>query len=192
MWRQGGLFIVVVCLVALVQSFDLKDFCKKRCAIGKGGNVCRCNAFHFAGKRSGDLYKRQELDNIDTDNNYESFQNYLRHLRRPSDQLNEYDDNDITTGNQMVYPMSNEALFRRVIAEQMDSDDQIVRDDIQTSNTRNQKEGSRLQNLLQKQYKRYNNNSNNSNTLSGVLPVDVSDFNDRSSRLRNTLHHNGK
>ena len=30
----------------------LKSFCARRCNIGKGGNVCKCNGFHFAGKRS--------------------------------------------------------------------------------------------------------------------------------------------
>lgn len=30
----------------------LKSFCARRCNIGKGGNVCRCNGFHFAGKRT--------------------------------------------------------------------------------------------------------------------------------------------
>jgi len=30
----------------------IKSFCARRCNIGKGGNVCRCNGFHFAGKRT--------------------------------------------------------------------------------------------------------------------------------------------
>jgi len=29
----------------------LKTFCARRCNINQGGNVCRCNGFHFAGKR---------------------------------------------------------------------------------------------------------------------------------------------
>ncbi|KAL4228507.1 hypothetical protein ACF0H5_011555 [Mactra antiquata] len=33
----------------------LKNFCARRCNIGKGGNVCRCNGYHFAGKRTSNL-----------------------------------------------------------------------------------------------------------------------------------------
>ena len=31
----------------------LKSFCVRRCQVGRGGNLCRCNGFHFAGKRNG-------------------------------------------------------------------------------------------------------------------------------------------
>ncbi|KAH3700054.1 hypothetical protein DPMN_075020 [Dreissena polymorpha] len=34
----------------------LKSFCTEKCSAGKGGNVCRCNGYHFAGKRSQDPY----------------------------------------------------------------------------------------------------------------------------------------
>ncbi|XP_014775688.1 uncharacterized protein LOC106873001 isoform X2 [Octopus bimaculoides] len=204
MCRQGVFFIVAMCFVVFVQSFDVKTFCKTRCAVGRGGNLCRCNAFHFAGKRSDGQYKRQEFGTINTDDNYNPFQSYFENLsgslpiQRQSAQQNDYDDNDATTGNQMLYPVRDEALFRRAISEQMNSNnDQLLPGDIRipNSNTRSQKEGSRLQNLLQKQYKRYKNNSsdsNNNNNLSGVLPIDVNDFNDRSARLRNSLHHTDK
>lgn len=33
----------------------LKSFCAKRCNAGNGGNVCRCNGFHFAGKRTSNI-----------------------------------------------------------------------------------------------------------------------------------------
>ncbi|XP_045209524.2 uncharacterized protein LOC123561314 [Mercenaria mercenaria] len=46
----------------------LKSFCAKRCQIGKGGIVCRCNGFHFAGKRTGNMptypeHQRQVVGN---------------------------------------------------------------------------------------------------------------------------------
>jgi len=34
-----------------VTAMDHRSFCESRCAIGKGGNLCKCNAVHFAGKR---------------------------------------------------------------------------------------------------------------------------------------------
>jgi len=30
----------------------MSDYCYQACAWGRGGNLCRCNAVHFAGKRS--------------------------------------------------------------------------------------------------------------------------------------------
>lgn len=38
----------------------LQSFCASRCNIGKGGNVCRCNGFHFAGKRTSYLPEQKE------------------------------------------------------------------------------------------------------------------------------------
>lgn len=38
----------------------LQSFCASRCNIGKGGNVCRCNGFHFAGKRTSNALPRQQ------------------------------------------------------------------------------------------------------------------------------------
>lgn len=45
-------YLMYLCLLAAVHTFDLQKFCLKRCAIGQGGNLCRCTAHHFAGKRS--------------------------------------------------------------------------------------------------------------------------------------------
>lgn len=46
------IYLIYLCLLAAVHTFDLQKFCRKRCAIGQGGNLCRCTAHHFAGKRS--------------------------------------------------------------------------------------------------------------------------------------------
>lgn len=32
-------------------SFEFADFCQRLCLWGRGGNLCRCNAVHFVGKR---------------------------------------------------------------------------------------------------------------------------------------------
>ena len=34
-------------------AFSLERMCETRCLYGRGGNLCNCNAFHFAGKRDG-------------------------------------------------------------------------------------------------------------------------------------------
>lgn len=38
--------------IKLERRYDLQGFCARRCNIGRGGNVCRCNGYHFAGKRT--------------------------------------------------------------------------------------------------------------------------------------------
>ncbi|KAK6181676.1 hypothetical protein SNE40_009484 [Patella caerulea] len=46
---------VVLLLLSLVlqsQTFRVQNFCASRCSRGRGGNLCRCSGFHFAGKRS--------------------------------------------------------------------------------------------------------------------------------------------
>ena len=56
------------------------SFCTRRCSMGKGGNLCKCNGFHFAGKRTAfdsvddgsfedsDIYRLiEELDDMSTD-----------------------------------------------------------------------------------------------------------------------------
>lgn len=67
-----------VYLVLVISSFVhagfLEIFCAEKCNLGRGGNLCRCNGFHFAGKRTlsnnlldseankRDLYKQYTLD----------------------------------------------------------------------------------------------------------------------------------
>nr|KAG5698741.1 hypothetical protein BaRGS_008515 [Batillaria attramentaria] len=42
--------------------------CEARCSYGRGGNLCNCNAFHFAGKRAGAAYSsRQSLLDLQDD-----------------------------------------------------------------------------------------------------------------------------
>ena len=41
----------------------LKGFCSSRCNVGRGGPLCRCNGFHFAGKRTSN----QPLDSVASD-----------------------------------------------------------------------------------------------------------------------------
>lgn len=51
----------------------LKSFCARRCNIGKGGNLCKCNGFHFAGKRNGNLPTFQEHQRPDFGDDTEQF-----------------------------------------------------------------------------------------------------------------------
>lgn len=95
-----------VCLVLVISSFVhagfLESFCAQKCNLGRGGNLCRCNGFHFAGKRTlsenyvnsennGDLYKQYTLDRkiqtapqIDVpyfDNSQEQSENRIREMQ---------------------------------------------------------------------------------------------------------------
>ncbi|XP_069121828.1 uncharacterized protein [Argopecten irradians] len=55
-YRHGEqiLFLVLVfsCLAAAGNGKFLERFCKISCNRGRGGNLCGCNGFHFAGKRT--------------------------------------------------------------------------------------------------------------------------------------------
>ena len=47
------LFVLTVLVVLEQQSygFEYSEYCEKMCMWGRGGNLCKCNAVHFAGKR---------------------------------------------------------------------------------------------------------------------------------------------
>ena len=40
----------------------LQSFCTKRCNMGKGGNLCKCNGFHFAGKRTAYAPSKSDIE----------------------------------------------------------------------------------------------------------------------------------
>ena len=54
-WKATQGFIVLVALLNLASCFNMKAFCEKECKLGRGGNLCQCNAVHFAGKRNNGL-----------------------------------------------------------------------------------------------------------------------------------------
>ncbi|KAI0233496.1 hypothetical protein LSAT2_016248 [Lamellibrachia satsuma] len=43
--------LTVFGLPAIVSGFEYSAYCEKMCMFGRGGNLCKCNAVHFAGKR---------------------------------------------------------------------------------------------------------------------------------------------
>jgi len=47
------LFVLTLLAVFEQQSsgFEYTEYCEKMCMWGRGGNLCKCNAVHFAGKR---------------------------------------------------------------------------------------------------------------------------------------------
>lgn len=63
---------LVLVLSSIVHAGFLEMFCKSKCNLGRGGNLCKCNGFHFAGKRTmsdkyllqnnPDLFKQFELE----------------------------------------------------------------------------------------------------------------------------------
>lgn len=52
-WRNiYGSVATIFLLVNLVTCFELSGYCRHQCMKGQGGNLCKCNAVHFAGKRT--------------------------------------------------------------------------------------------------------------------------------------------
>jgi hypothetical protein len=52
----GSLVALLLVLHLLSASaFEYTGFCRKMCMYGRGGNVCKCNAVHFAGKRTSEV-----------------------------------------------------------------------------------------------------------------------------------------
>lgn len=49
-------FGISLCVMALLlgatASFEYNAYCQKLCLWGRGGNLCKCNAVHFVGKRA--------------------------------------------------------------------------------------------------------------------------------------------
>lgn len=46
-----ALCVLAFCSTVL-GAFSVQKFCENACNRGLGGNLCRCNGFHFAGKRT--------------------------------------------------------------------------------------------------------------------------------------------
>ena len=46
------LFTTFILVLTVCSSFEFAGYCRKMCMWGRGGNLCRCNAVHFAGKRT--------------------------------------------------------------------------------------------------------------------------------------------
>ncbi|OWF52284.1 uncharacterized protein LOC110447962 [Mizuhopecten yessoensis] len=76
-YRHGEqiIFLVLVfsCLAAAGNGKFLERFCKISCNRGRGGNLCGCNGFHFAGKRTS----YSDISEIPSSN---SQKNYLNDL----------------------------------------------------------------------------------------------------------------
>jgi len=45
------LVVMAACFISFTFSFEYSSFCNKMCLHGRGGNLCKCNAVHFVGKR---------------------------------------------------------------------------------------------------------------------------------------------
>ncbi|ELU01627.1 hypothetical protein CAPTEDRAFT_227908 [Capitella teleta] len=53
-WQYGLVLVVLACCLA-TDAFEYSGYCRKMCMVGRGGNLCKCSAVHFAGKRSNAL-----------------------------------------------------------------------------------------------------------------------------------------
>ena len=57
MWTSAASTPLVLCslaaLVVSISAFEYSGYCTKMCMWGRGGNLCKCSAVHFAGKRTG-------------------------------------------------------------------------------------------------------------------------------------------
>ncbi len=57
-------FVVLslVLLTGSISAFEYSGYCQKMCMWGRGGNLCKCNAVHFAGKRGSSITSGQLAD----------------------------------------------------------------------------------------------------------------------------------
>ena len=62
-------FWVLTFCATVLGAFSVQKFCENACNRGLGGNLCRCNGFHFAGKRT------VLEDVLPVPNSYSSFTN---------------------------------------------------------------------------------------------------------------------
>lgn len=46
------LLLLAVVLLMDVKAFEYSGYCSRMCMWGRGGNLCKCSAVHFAGKRT--------------------------------------------------------------------------------------------------------------------------------------------
>ncbi|XP_062617357.1 uncharacterized protein LOC134279035 [Saccostrea cucullata] len=87
----NSLCVLALCTIAL-GGFSVEKFCENACNRGRGGNLCRCNGFHFAGKRTvlsdilpvpntySTLYKEEQMEerNPSTTNDLERLRQHFR------------------------------------------------------------------------------------------------------------------
>ena len=61
--ETGNVLLLVGCVTVLLlvggpgfseAGFKIGSYCRALCAHGRGGNLCKCSAVHFAGKRDHD------------------------------------------------------------------------------------------------------------------------------------------
>lgn len=115
----------------------IKDFCKKRCNVGQGGLLCRCNGFHFAGKRTS-IQQEDGVEPTDSEKAiYDLLSRNLKVSLGPAGFMDET-NNAARTGlvedigndwsmardvGQEKQPRSPESFFERVVRAYMGSDD---------------------------------------------------------------------
>lgn len=58
-------------------SFEYSAFCERQCGLGRGGNLCKCSAVHFAGKRTLSETILNDLENTKLSDPKDSFVNAL-------------------------------------------------------------------------------------------------------------------
>ena len=87
-------FIIKLCLfvcslhflVLYASCFEFTSFCSTQCKIGRGGNLCKCNAVHFAGKRRQSIAS-ETLGNTHKDTNSVSIATDLELQRQVMERL---------------------------------------------------------------------------------------------------------
>ena len=179
-------YLLYLCLLVAVHTFDLQKFCLKRCAVGQGGNLCRCTAHHFAGKRS-DTHaaeaaaaaaaanldvegqsRRSHGRNSNNNNNEEEEEDKMRMAgvaAGPEDLQVLSMNDDLLSNSQVLYPLMGimpassrrASLMGRLPAE--DENMELLQGESGRidSGSRNNKGSSRNSiNILAKRYRRYN------------------------------------
>lgn len=60
------LALAQVLFIIQIHSFEFGGYCQQMCMIGRGGNLCKCSAVHFAGKRDSSSRESDDIDIFDT------------------------------------------------------------------------------------------------------------------------------
>ena len=92
-------------------AFSKDAFCLERCSYGRGGNLCQCNAFHFAGKRA-DIAdpEDRELSEGPTEDEWKA--------KMPSPEtFEEYASKESTAGHDILKLSKNAKNIQKIFAK---------------------------------------------------------------------------
>jgi len=118
-------FLSVIQL-ASTAKFRLDRFCAFNCNRGRGGLLCKCNAFHFAGKRTlGSEYSDKGQKDYLYDDLYDDKMNVDRRENVNNVDIPSFDDQLAMAGNLQTADdnkMESTRLFIRWLLQRLDKE----------------------------------------------------------------------